>query len=162
MLKSTKEHAEQMKSISRLLDFAQAHDPDGGERKNLYLERAVKVCPYDEEKLYKVGQRCLDAGMPNEAIEVFKDANKINPKNRHTHASLGEAYMNVGHSTDAIKSLKKAIKMAEKANDNKLATKCERILADHYESLGFTYNGKTTSPQKADNPCYWSSQYDPG
>ena len=50
-------------------------------------------------------------GRYTEAVEVYKQAIRINPDYAEAHGGLGAAYGNLGRYTESVKALKQAIKI---------------------------------------------------
>lgn len=68
----------------------------------------------DESLLNGVGYRYLNDKKINDAIEIFKLNATEYPKSANVYDSLGEAYLNSGDTTSAIKYYEKALKINPK------------------------------------------------
>ncbi|MBW1973427.1 MAG: tetratricopeptide repeat protein [Deltaproteobacteria bacterium] len=84
------------------------------------LKKHLKEKPNDEKGWIELGNIFFDLDRPNEAIEAYKNALKINSKNPDVITDLGIMYRRAGKFDKSVEMFKKAAKLDPKHLNSRL------------------------------------------
>jgi Flp pilus assembly protein TadD len=86
----------------------------------LHLDTAIRLAPRDERARVALGRELADAGKPQEAEQVLRDAIAVLPSSGQARWALADLYMMVGRGMDAIRELSAASELIVVAGKGQL------------------------------------------
>lgn len=95
---------------------------------------------------YFQGLALARAAKPEEALAVFQQAVRLDPKNAEAHANLGKTLLTLGRANEAIPELREALRL-DPGN-----TQAKRLLSQAYRRVGDTQNAAKYANASAESP----------
>ena len=74
-----------------------------------FIGALSKIQPLHIDALYNLANHCLDHGNPNEAIELYQEALKVQNRRGDILNNLGRAFLEKAQSADAVECFNKAL-----------------------------------------------------
>jgi len=82
------------------------------------IDEKRKIKPQKEKELFEKAISCIKNNQYKNAIEIYENILKINPKSCSTYGAMGDCYRRLGQYDEAEKYYQKAIKISPKCDNS--------------------------------------------